>query len=150
MSKVTQVANSGVRISSHVHGLLFGAPVSEPCQSLVQRLHIHKAELSRTEERDSPSKKANTFLEKEAPRLYLLTVRPTYPSERFGGDHAWLSHSNKNSPEGLWAEGSWRKWLGHLGVMEHCFCVEGLTKFWDLWAPGFGSNPASSLIIVIN
>lgn len=94
MSKVTGLVNGSVRISSHIHCLLFGTPVCA-MSVLMLHLHMHNAMLSRIESRDSPSKKVNNFLEKEAPNLYLLTVRPTYLSECFrGGVCAWLGHSS--------------------------------------------------------
>ena len=113
MSKVTGLVNGSVRISSHNHCLLFGTPVSAPCQSLVLRLHMHNAMLSRIESRDSPSKKLNNFLEKEASKLYLLTLRPTYLSECFRGVCAWLSHSSL--PTRILQRDSWQKEAGGSG-----------------------------------
>ena len=60
------------------------------------------------------------------------------------------SATDKNSPKVLRAEGGWRKWPGQPAGIEHCSTIEGLMKFWDLWALDFGSIPVSSLIIVIN
>lgn len=45
--------------------------------------------------------------------------------------------SQKNSPEGLAAEGGWGKWLGQLGMIEHCASIEDLIKIWGLWALDF-------------
>lgn len=47
VSKVTQLVNATVRISSHVHCLLLGTPVAAPCQSLCP--NVHNAMLSWTE-----------------------------------------------------------------------------------------------------